>query len=249
MLAFSFTAYRLPTVLGFILSVVLLVATQTSAQTPTDSPEKDLWPTLSATFEFSSRFHLQTTAENHHSIDSHFDQWELGAIFTYQRWRRIWRHDADVDEEDRHHIVLGGGYEFVRANDNGSIKREHRIVFQSTPKYSVGLGILVQDRNRLEFRWKEEGYNFRYRNKLIIDRPFQIGSVTFIPYAAGELFWDRNSHAWNENRYAFGVRLPYKKRLMLDTFYLRKNCTGCNRTPTDVLGLTLNLYIKLKKTR
>lgn len=40
------------------------------------------------------------------------------------------------------------------------------------------------------------------------------------------MFWDRNSHPWNENRYAFGVRLPYKEKLMLDTFYLRKNCTG-----------------------
>jgi hypothetical protein len=241
MLEFSFAGYSIPTLRVLILSIVLLIATQTSAQTPTDTPEKDLWPTLSATFEFSSRFHLQATAENHHSIDSPFDQWELGAIFIYERLLKIWSHDAD--------IVLGGGYEFVRVNENGSIKREHRIVFQSTPKHSIGLGLLVQDRNRLEFRWKEEGYNFRYRNKLIIDRPFQIGSVAFIPYAAGELFWDRNSHAWNENRYAFGVRLPYKKALVLDTFYLRRNCTGCRRTPTDVLGMTVNLYIKPKKAR
>lgn len=247
MLGLLFTGGRFPTALVFTLSVVLLAATETNAQTPTDTPEKDLWPTISATFDFNSRFHLQTTAENHHAVDSPFDQWELGAIFSYQPMRRIRRHDADLDEEDRHYIVLGAGYEFVRASDNGAIKHEHRIVFQSTPKHSIGLGMLLQDRNRLEFRWKEEGYNFRYRNKLIIDRPFQIGTVAFIPYAAGELFWDRNSHAWNENRYAFGVRLPVKKRLMLDSFYLRKNCTQCDRDPTNVFGVTVNVYIKVRR--
>lgn len=153
---FSFTVYRLPTALVFVLSAVLLNAPQTRAQTPSDTPEKDLWPTLTATFDFSSRFHLQTTAANHHSIDSPFDQWELAAIFTYQALSRIRRHEADLDQEDRHHVVLGGGYEFVRVKENGAVKHEHRIVVQFTPKHSIGLGILLQDRNRLEFRWKEE---------------------------------------------------------------------------------------------
>ena len=135
----------------------------------------------------------------------------------------------------------------MQTNQNDKIKREHRIILQATPKYIPGAGVLVQDRNRVEFRWNDGTYDFRYRNELTIDRPFKLSAFRFTPYAAGELFWDRNHHSWNQNQYAFGVQLPYKKRLMLDTYYLRQNCTTCNQDPLNVFGLTLNLYFRRKK--
>lgn len=69
----------------------------------------------------------------------------------------------------------------------------------------------------------------------------------FTPYATGELFWDRNHHSWNQNQYAFGVQLPYKRHLMVDTYYLRQNCTTCSEDPLNVWGVTLNLYFRSKK--
>jgi hypothetical protein len=48
--------------------------------------------------------------------------------------------------------------------------------------------------DRIEFRWNAGTYDFRYRNRLTIDRPFKIKKLRFSPYAAGELFWDRNHH-------------------------------------------------------
>jgi len=111
----------------------------------------------------------------------------------------------------------------------------------------VGFGTLLQDRNRFEFRWKESLYTFRYRNKLMIDRPLQAGKVFLIPYATGELFWDRGAHAWNQRRYALGVRLPYKRALTFDTYYLRKTCTDCTRTTVDAVGLTVSWYLRQRK--
>lgn len=58
----------------------------------------------------------------------------------------------DIDEENEHNLVLAGGYEYLHTNQNNQIKREHRIVLQPTAKYIPGAGVLVQDRNRIEFR-------------------------------------------------------------------------------------------------
>ena len=99
---------------------------------------------------------------------------------------------------------------------------------------------------RLEFCWKNGVYNFRYRNKLIVDRPLQIRNITLIPYVSGELIWDRNAKAWNQNRSAFGVRLPFMKSLMFDPYYMRKNCTGCSRPAVDIFGLTVSWYLRRK---
>ncbi len=126
-------------------------------------------------------------------------------------------------------------------------KNENRIIIEATPRYVPGAGFLLTDRNRIEFRWKNGSYNARYRNKLTIDRSLKVLNFNFKPYASGELFYDRNDHSWEENRYAFGVQLPYKKRLMVDTYYLRKNCTACSQDHLNVWGLTLNLYFRRKR--
>ncbi|HKO98724.1 MAG TPA: hypothetical protein VJU86_17125 [Pyrinomonadaceae bacterium] len=94
--------------------------------------------------------------------------WRTRAVFSYQALRRIKRPDADNEEEDRHYIVIGAGYEFLNTNDKGATTREHRLIFQFTPKRSIGWGVLLQNRNRLEFVTKAQVYNFRFRNKLIV---------------------------------------------------------------------------------
>ena len=158
--------------------------------------------------------------------------------------RILKRHRDDINEENEYNLVVGGGYEFLKTNQINSTKVEHRVLVESTPKYMLPARFLVQDRSRIEFRWNGGTYNFRYRNKLTVDRPFKINKFRFQPYASGELFWDRNHHAWNENQYAFGVQFPYKKLLMLDTYFLRQNCTTCSQDPVGVFGIKLNFYFR-----
>src|SRR5262249_54388781 len=92
-------------------------------------------------------------------------------------------------------------------------------------------------------------YNFRYRNRLTVERPFKIKKLRLSPYAAGELFWDRNHHAWNENQYAFGIQWPIRKVFKLNTFYLRQNCATCSTDPLSVLGLAEIFYFDWPKKR
>lgn len=155
-------------------------------------------------------------------------------------------HRRDIDEENEYNLVIGVGYEYLRTAQSGNTKHENRMMAQATPRHIPFAGVVFQDRNRFEFRWVNGAYDVRYRNKLTVNRAFKINKFRVTPYASGELFWDRKYHEWNENQYAFGVQFPYKHRLMLDTFYLRQNCTTCSQDPLNVWGLTLNLYFKMK---
>jgi len=37
--------------------------------------------------------------------------------------------------------------------------------------------------------------------------------------------------------------LPLRQSLMVDSYYLRQNCTTCSEERVNVLGLTFNLYL------
>jgi Protein of unknown function (DUF2490) len=234
--------YRRLSFYGCLIALSVIIPLSCKAQSQPDRAN-EFWPALNATFEVGARSRVKAIVEKHNGEDEAFKQWKVGAVFSHRMKRIVKPRQGDIDEENEYNLVVGAGYEFLRTDQNSGTKDEHRILLQLIPKYLLGAGILGQDRSQFEFRWVNGQYDFRYRNKLIIDRPFKIDKFRFSPYASGEVFWDRNHHSWNENQYAFGVQLPYKKTLMLDTFYMRQNCTTCSLDPLNVIGVTLNLYI------
>jgi len=113
--------------------------------------------------------------------------------------------------------VLGAGYQYDETIQSGRPSHEDRIIFQLTPQYRPGAGFFLAYRNRVEFRWVNGQYSTRYRNQLTVERSFQ-GPVRFTPYSRGEAFFNSQTHCWDENRYAFGVQLPYKRLFMFDNY-------------------------------
>ena len=229
----------------FFLALPVLAVSTARAQTP--AAETEVWPKVKATFDLRPQTRLQVFGQLQNGEDFPYIQWNVGAMVNYRMKRIAGRHEADIDDENEHYLVLGAGYEYLQTTQSDKTKRENRIVVQGTGRHRPGAGFLLTDRNRIEFRWVSGVYDFRYRNKLALNRALRVNKFRFTPYAAGELFWDRNHHSWNENQYSFGVQLPYKTRLMLDTYYLHQNCTTCSQQHINVLGLTLNLYFRQKK--
>ena len=225
-----------------LISLILFCGAAVKAQTPKADPQ--VWPAVNVNFDLRPKLRLQIS-QGLEAGDS-YRQWSTGVMLSYRVKRLLIPRRRDNDEENHHTPIIIGGYEYLRTSQNGRIKNENRIVLATTARFT-GRGFLLSDRNRTEFRWVNGIYDFRYRNKVIIDRHFKAGDFSFIPYASGELFYDRNRHSWNENHYAFGSQFPYKKLLMVDAYYLHKNCTTCNPTSVNVLGLTLNLFLKTKK--
>lgn len=230
-----------------VLCIVLLGIGFTTAhgQTP-DTADWEAWPAVRANIELAERTRLQLYAETENGEEFGYLQFKTGALLNY-RMKGIARpHQKDIDEENEYYLVIGAGYEYLQTVQSGNTKHENRLMVQATPRHIPFAGLLFQDRNRVEFRWNNGTYDVRYRNKLSVNRAFKINKFRVTPYASGALFWDRKYHAWNENQYAFGVQFPYKHRLMLDTFYLRQNCTTCSQDPLNVWGLTINLYFNRK---
>jgi hypothetical protein len=151
-------------------------------------------------------------------------------------------HLRDIDEENDHFLVVGGGYEYLHTMDQGKLTIENTIIAQGTP-HIVLAGLTLGNRNRTEFRWINGLSNFRYRNRLTVTRQSQVRAFRFAPYAYGELFYNSTLHSWSAREYAAGVQFPYKSRLMLDTYWLRESCTTCSHGSVNMIVVTHSTFI------
>jgi hypothetical protein len=229
-----------------LLAGFVLIFTGGNTLGQTSSTSKEFWPKLTGSVELRPKTRVQFWWQKQDGEDFDFNESKVGAIFSYRMKQIVKPHRRDIDDENEHTLVLGAGYEYLQTVQNGTTKREHRIIMQSSPRYLHDTGLLLQDRNRVELRWVDGNFSARYRNRLTVQRGFKVDKFRFTPYTSGELFYDGNHHSWNQNQYAFGVQLPYKNRLMLDMYYLRQNCTTCSQDPLNVFGVTLNLYFRRK---
>src|SRR5258705_7739541 len=176
-----------------VLAIAVLVLVITGrAFSQSSSAATEVWPAVQVSLDPHPRIGVLLIFEKHNREDVSQNQWKIAAIASYRMKRILNKHRDDIDGENQYNLAVGAGYEYVRTEQTSGNKLEHRVIFQTIPKYVPIWGILIQDRSRAEFRWVDDVYNFRYRNKLIVDREFRLNKVRLTPYAAGELFWDRN---------------------------------------------------------
>lgn len=230
--------------------VLLILSTAGTTQAQTSESAKELWPTLKATIEVRPKTRIQLYTGKQDGEDLARTQWTYGVMGSYRMKRLVPAGLGDIDDEKNHIMTLGAGFEYLHTNDDGNMKNEKRIVVQGTPNYLIpSMGLNLQDRSRIEFRWVNGAYSTRYRNKLTIQRSLRLHRFSFTPYSTGEVFYDGKSKSWNENQYAFGVIFPYKKLLSLDPYFIHQNCTTCKEPHVNAFGLTLNIFVNLMKKK
>jgi hypothetical protein len=148
-------------------------------------------------------------------------------------------------QADRARLPFGGWTSAMRSQlplRSRDVHHENRITIDATPGFLLPPEILVRDRSWLELRWIDGNYSTTYRNMLTVERPFLVHGVRFSPYASAEVFYDSPKHSWDQEWYTAGIQWPYKRLLMLETYYRRENCDTCTPTNWNAAGMTLNFY-------
>ena len=225
-------------------SLLFLVGFSLIAAGQDPSTGGEFWPLLNTYTQLQSKTSLLFYGGSDKGEDFKDEEWKVGGLLNLQLKPILAPHLPDIDKNKERHLVLGAGYQYSETIQSGSPSHEDRILLQLTLQHRPTAGLFVADRNRVEFRWVNGKYSARHRNQLTLEHNLQLRTVRVTAYAWGELFYDSQTHNWTENRYAFGLRLPYRRIFMLDDYYLRQNCTTCRPEHQNVWGLTLNLYFR-----
>ena len=204
-------------------------------------------PEVDAHIRFASPWRVLAFAGLQQGVGFSYQQWYVAAGLGYQLKPILKSHLENIDPDKEHYFVLDGGYESLGTTQSGKTSDENRLVLDLLFHYRLTARFLLIDRNRVEFRWVNGVYSTTYRNKLAIEHDFLVQGFRFTPYGAAEVFYDGAQSSWNLELYTVGVQWPYKRLLMLDTYYQRQNCTTCNPRNWNDAGVTLNFYFVNKK--
>lgn len=146
----------------------------------------------------------------------------------------------EIDQAKDRPLMFRLGYRYMPSTD-GTV--EHRGIAEVTGRYPLIRGVLLSDRNRMEFRDLSGEFFWRYRNRLSAERTFAIHGYHFTPYLRAEVFYDDKYSKWSRTELTVGSTFPIGKHIELEWYYAHQNDTA--RPPNrqvDGLGYVLSMY-------
>ncbi len=135
-------------------------------------------------------------------------------------------------------LTLTGGYLFADLPQRSLLVHVPLVALSKSFRI---VSLTLADRNRFE---KLIGYGtapVRYRNRLVVDRPFGARDQWHL-FVANEVFVDLSNATWNQNRFQAGGGARLNRHLFLDEYYLQRNAGGGAPT-TRVFGTTLRVAL------
>jgi hypothetical protein len=211
---------------------------------PVHAQSEQVWPEIDTFVKLNDRmrfFFLATTVkETRVSTEGEFGpnfDFYLSPLSKQRMLNKI-----HPDESKNRRLMLRVGYRYIYPY-TGNSSDENRIVLEATGRHLLWGGVLVSDRNRLDLRFRDAGFSWRYRNRVTAEKEFSIGCFKFNPYARGELYYDSRYDKVSRTELTAGSVFPITRRVELEGYFLHQNDTGgtSNRS-VNGLGIVINLY-------
>jgi hypothetical protein len=151
----------------------------------------------------------------------------------------------DLDDAKKRPVEFEIGYRYITAPNTAP---ENRLIAAVTLRFPLKAAVLITDRNRADLDWKAGVFNWRYRNKLTLERTFSIHSYHLIPYLAAEPYYESQYAKWSTTSLYAGCLLPVGKHVQFNPYYQHDNNTGKHpNEPVNYIGLQVNFYFSLAK--
>jgi hypothetical protein len=113
-----------------------------------------------------------------------------------------------------------------------------------TPRYYLPWKILATEQNRADFRFQNGVFFPRYRNRLRMERTFEMGKRAITPYADSEAFYDVRYNCFYRMRYEGGADFEFAKWFVLETYYLRQQDSRPKFKRLNIVGLTAQFHFR-----
>jgi Protein of unknown function (DUF2490) len=149
----------------------------------------------------------------------------------------------DLDDAKKRPVVLTAGYRYLSAPGKPGT---NRIPIAVTSHLPLTAKLLLTDRNRADLDWSN-GFTWRYRNMLSLERTVAIRSYHFIPYASAEIYYESQYGKVSTTELYAGSHVPLGKHFQLTPYYEHQNNTGKHpNKQVHGVGLTLDIYLSKK---
>ena len=203
---------------------------------------KQLWPEVDVFVKINPRVRLYFSAagtkENGESTDADFGasiDVHVKPLVSLKNKR-----SDNRDESKSKLMLLRAGFHYIPSREGPT---ENRIVLEAIPRVPLKAGLVASARNRVDLRFIDSDFSWRFRHRLGIERNFAIGSYEITPYARAEFYYDSTYGKWSRTALTGGCIFPIRKHSEMEAYYEHQNKT--EKSPNlqlSAIGIQLNLY-------
>jgi hypothetical protein len=222
-----------------VLAALVVVSSGISAHAQTTQ----VWPEISVFTRLNDRmrfyFLATTVKESHESTEGEFGPNFDFYLRPFRERKRL--AGFRLDESKNRFLLLRVGYRYLDSFSGDP--DEHRVVLEATARYPLKGGVLVSNRGRVDARFIDGEYSWRFRSRLSVEKELSIGPVRMNPYVRGELFYDSRFDAWSRTEWIGGAAFPLNRRVELEGYFDYQHDTGGDHNrKVYAIGTVLNLY-------
>lgn len=205
--------------------------------------ESQFWPEVDTYLNLSPRTRLFFIAGFSSDQDTRTFDGEFGPNFDFYLRPFVRPRLRDMDPSKSKLLTFRVGYRYLPSFHETS-PNENRPIAELTGRFKLPWNVLLSDRNRVDFRFIEgKPFSWRYRNRVTIERNFEIHAYTFTPYLRGELYYDSRYDKIAKNAFTAGSVFPLTKRTEFELYYEdQRDSSSTPNYHTRGAGLALSLY-------
>jgi hypothetical protein len=208
---------------------LFLVATLAMGTGAHSSTQTEVWPKLEIWFHLTEQTRLLLTGSGTRDAESgDRTQGAYGLYFDYRAneqisYRAGYLYEAGVSQQGKR-------------NSN-----EHRGVFDFTYRWQIADHAQLGDRTRVDLREMNNETTYRLRNRLRLDREFQVRHVSLTPYASLEAFYDSHLDRVNRLRFELGTTVPTGNQVEWEFYLVRLRDVYPKTKFVNAIGITLKI--------
>lgn len=221
----------------------------TIATAAAQGAENQFWPKLDAFVKLSgkTRLYLVYSATRLNSLDTYSDG-DVGGYLDFYTFPILRLGSMTLDHPDaarKKSLMIRMGYVVDRTlADSSNSSVTHVPTIEAHAHANLPWKILLQDRNRLDFRIINRDYRPRYRNRLKADRTFRHGRLDITPYAHVEVFYDWHYNTFDRFRYTAGMECALTRHIILGGYYARQRDSAPSEKFVNAVGAEVHFYVR-----
>ncbi len=211
-----------------------------------DDVEKEFWPEVNLFWKFHPNARLELMTQDARDRDTDYRDVEVAAYldFYVRRFQPLlFRRFTEEDDSRMQRMVLRIGYLESWSIGHTPNTVEDRPLVQATVRWAFAQKLLLSSRNRLEFRFINGTYSWRFREQLKLERDFKIRRLAVTVYLSSEAFYDSRYDTVNRWRYTGGSVWQVQKWLGVEPYFTRQVTTTSTARDENAIGLTLQFYV------
>lgn len=225
-----------------LLCALLLVPLVSPAGHAQSTASQQFWPALKVHKSIStfSRFSLEArqTRENQTGEDAQISAFLDLYVKPLIKLQSTALRSSDTSKPRL--VQLRAGYQYLRSTDNPP---ENRIVLDTTPRLPLVLGMVANNRNRVDLRFISGRFSWRYRNRFMVERSFAIGGHDFTPYARAEAFHDSKYEKWSRATCSAGATFAVQEHVEVEAYLEHQNdSSSAPNRQVNALSFGVNLF-------